>query len=124
MRIKYKTILSFRVLSGILLISIFLPLLYGGCGNGGGGITPPPQPPPSSINLLNVEILDASVDADRQVNCTFRMVDENDNPLSLDDLDQINFIIARIVDSGEYIDYVTRDQEGATQVTCPPIIGP
>ena len=27
----------------------------------------------------------------------------------------ISFIIARIVDSGEYIDYITRDQKGATQ---------
>jgi len=117
MRIKYNTILSFHVLNRILLVSILLTLIYGGCNNGGGGITPPPQPTPSPLNMLNIEILDASVDADRQVYCTFRMVDENDNPLSLDNLDQINFVIARIVDSGEYIDYITRDQEGATQAT-------
>jgi OmcA/MtrC family decaheme c-type cytochrome len=117
MRMNYKTCLSFRVLSRILLISIFLPFLYGGCSNGGGGSPPPTPPPPSPINMLNVGILDAFVDADRQVNCTFRMVDENGNPLSLDDLDQINFVIARIVESGEYIDYVTRVQDGAVQAS-------
>ncbi len=118
MRMGYKTYLSFRVLSRILLISIFLPLLYGGCNNNNrGGIQPPPQPTPSPINMLNVEILDTSVDADRQVKCTFRMVDENGAPLTLDDLDQINFVIARIVESGEYIDYITRFQDGAVQAT-------
>ena len=83
MGVKYKNSSSFHVLSRILLISILLTFIYGGCNNGGGGITPPPPPPPSSINKLNVEILDASVDGDRQVKCTFRMVDENGAPLQL-----------------------------------------
>ncbi|MCK5391820.1 MAG: hypothetical protein KAJ31_05290, partial [Deltaproteobacteria bacterium] len=88
MGVKYRISSSFHVLSRILLISILLTSIYGGCNNGGGGITPPPQPTPSPLNMLNVEILDASVDADRQVHCTFRLVDENDDPLNLDDLDQ------------------------------------
>jgi OmcA/MtrC family decaheme c-type cytochrome len=117
MGVKYKISSSFHALSRIVLISILLTFIYGGCNNGGGGITPPPPPPPSSINKLNVEILDASVDGDRQVKCTFRMVDENGAPLSLDDLNQINFVIARIVDSGEYIDYITRVQDGAVQAS-------
>lgn len=107
----------YRALLFLLVSPILLTLTYGGCGNGGGGFTPPPQPPPSSINKLNIEILDASVEVDRQVKCTFRMVDENGMPLSLSDIDQFNFVIARIVESGEYIDYITRDQNGAIQAS-------
>jgi len=66
MRMKYNTILSFHVLSRILLISIFLTSIYGGCSNGGGGSPTPTPAPPSPINMLNVEILDASVDAERE----------------------------------------------------------
>lgn len=102
----------------ILFIPLLIALIYGGCSNGsGGGIAPPTQPPPSSLNKLNIEILNASVDSERQVMCTFRMVDENGSPLSVDDIDQFNFIIARIVESGEYIDYITRVQDGAVQAS-------
>ncbi len=101
-----------------LFIPLIIALIYGGCGDGnGGGIAPPTQPPPSSLNKLNIEILNASVDSDRQVMCTFKMVDENGSPLTVDDIDQFNFIIARIVESGEYIDYITRVQEGAVQAS-------
>jgi len=102
----------------ILFIPLLIALIYGGCSNGsGGGIAPPTQPPPSSLNKLNIEILSASVNSEREVMCTFRMVDENGSPLNVGDIDQFNFIIARIVESGEYIDYITREQDGAVQAS-------
>ncbi|MDA2919933.1 OmcA/MtrC family decaheme c-type cytochrome [Desulfobacterota bacterium AH_259_B03_O07] len=100
----------------IIAVSILLAFIYGGCSGGDGTVNPPP-PPPSNINKLNVIILDAFIDANRQPVAMIRLEDENGNPLSIDDLDQINFIIARIVESGEYINYITRDQEGQTQAT-------
>jgi len=113
-RIEVSTRIVFR----LLLLPFLLVSVYGGCnGGGGGGITPPPTAPPSPINRLNVEILDAFVDQDRRPVTTIKITDENGNPLTIGDLDQINFIIARIVESGEYIDYITRDQDGATQAS-------
>ena len=98
----------------IFVFSFLLISVYGGC-NGGGGITPPPPPPPPiDGNKLNIEILDAFIGADNRTVATIRLTDENGNPISRDGV-EISFIIARIVESGEYIDYITRDQEGATQ---------
>lgn len=95
------------------IFSFLLMSVYGGCG-GGGGITPPPPPPPIDGNKLNIEILDAFIGADNRTVATIRLTDENGNPITRSGV-EISFIIARIVDSGEYIDYITRDQEGATQ---------
>jgi len=100
------------------ILPLLLTFTYGGCNSGGGGGTVVPTPaPPSPINKLNVEILDASVTSERQVKTTFRLVDENGDPLTMADLDQINFVIASIVDSGQYNDYITREVDGAIQAT-------
>ncbi|MEQ9618419.1 MAG: OmcA/MtrC family decaheme c-type cytochrome [Deltaproteobacteria bacterium] len=113
-----RTRVSFKFLLKLFLVPFLLVSIYGGCnGGGGGGITPPPPPLPSPINKLNVEILDAFINQDRRPMATIKLEDENGNPLSIDDLDQINFIIARIVESGEYIDYITRNQDGAIQAS-------
>lgn len=99
----------------LFVFSFLLISVYGGC-NGGGGITPPPTPPPIDGNKLNIEILDAFIGADNRTVATIRLTDENGNPITRSGV-EISFIIARIVDSGEYIDYITRDQEGATQAS-------
>ena len=93
-----------------IAFSFLLISIGGGCdGGGGGGIVPPPTSPPSSINKLNIEILDAFIDQDRRPVTTIKITDENGNPLTIGDLDRLDFIIARIVESGEYIDYITID---------------
>lgn len=99
-----------------ILLFILCLSLVGGCDdddNGGSTITTEP----SILNKLNVEILDGFINSDRQAVATISLSDDQGNPLEPTDLARLNFIIARIVDSGEYIDYITRDQKGATQAT-------
>lgn len=103
------------VLFRLVLFSFLLVSVYGGCG-GGGGFTPVPTPTPSEGNKLNIDILDAFIGGDNRPVATIKLTDENGNPISRDGVD-IRFIIARIVDSGEYIDYITRDVDGTTQAT-------
>ena len=98
----------------LFIFSFLLVSVYGGCGGGGGGITPPPPPPPTEGNKLNIEILDAFIGDDNHPVATIKLTDENGNPITRDGV-EISFIIARIVESGEYIDYIIRDQNGATQ---------
>jgi len=98
----------------VFIFSFLLVSVYGGCSSGGGGITPPPPPPPVEGNKLNIEILDAFIGDDNHPVATIKLTDENGDPITRDGV-EINFIIARIVESGEYIDYITRDQSGATQ---------
>ena len=116
-RVIFKRKVVFRsFLFRLFVFSFLLMSVYGGCG-GGGGITPPPPPPPppSEGNKLNIEILGAFIGADNRTVATIKITDDKGNPLQQSDLASISFIIARIVDSGEYIDYITRDQKGATQ---------
>ncbi|MEW6143546.1 MAG: OmcA/MtrC family decaheme c-type cytochrome [Thermodesulfobacteriota bacterium] len=98
-------------LSRLILVPFLLISVYGGCSNGGGGVIPPP---PFDGNKLNIEILDAFIGDDNRPVAMIKLTDENGNPISRDGV-EISFIIARIVESGEYIDYITRDQNGATQ---------
>lgn len=111
-RVSFQSRVVFRsFLFRLFVFSFLLMSVYGG----GGGITPPPPPPPPvDGNKLNIEILDAFIGADNRTVATIRLTDENGNPITRSGV-EISFIIARIVDSGEYIDYITRDQEGATQ---------
>ncbi len=100
------------LLSRFFLVPFLLASVYGGCGGNGGSVNPPP--PPVDGNKLNIEILDAFIGPDNRTVATIKLTDENGNPITRDGV-EISFIIARIVESGEYIDYITRDQEGATQ---------
>jgi OmcA/MtrC family decaheme c-type cytochrome len=94
------------------IFSFLLISIYGGCGGGGGGVTP--TPPPTVVgNKLNIQILDAVIGPDNHPIATLKITDERGNPLQPTDLDQLRFIIARIVDSGEYIDYMTTNDNGA-----------
>jgi OmcA/MtrC family decaheme c-type cytochrome len=104
------------LLSRLILVPFLLISVYGGCNGGGGGIIPPPPPPPVDGNKLNIDILDAFIGDDGRPVAMIKLTDENGNPISRDGV-EISFIIARIVESGEYIDYITRDQEGATQAS-------
>jgi len=69
-----------------------------------------------SGNKLNIEILEAFIGDDNRTVATIRLTDENGAPITRDGV-TINFVIARIVESGEYIDYITRIQEGAVQAS-------
>ncbi len=98
-------------------ISFLIISISGGCSSGGGGgIQPTPPPPPVSGNKLNIEIVEAFIGDDNRTVATIRLTDENGSPITRDGV-SISFIIARIVESGEYIDYITRVQEGAVQAT-------
>ncbi|HVY55585.1 MAG TPA: hypothetical protein VHC46_07500, partial [Thermodesulfobacteriota bacterium] len=116
-RVSFSGLSNF--LPSVFRISVFLFLLvsvYGGCGGGGGG-TPIPTPPPTiQGNKLNIEILDAFIGDDNHPVATIKLTDEKGNPITIDGV-EISFIIARIVESGEYINYITRDQNGATQAS-------
>lgn len=105
-----ENILSFIAL--ILFIGFFN---IGGCGGGGGGSSNGGLEP--GQNKLNVEILDAYVSDNREVVVTLNITDELGNPLRKSDINSINFIVARIVKGGEFIDYVTRVQKGAVQAS-------
>ncbi len=79
-----------------------------GCDdNGDFVIAPAPLP---SINKLNIEILDASINSDRRAVITFRIFDDEGNPID-SGIVRIRLIIARI-ESGDtqYQDYITRVQ--------------
>ena len=99
----------------ILLLFFIAFLNIGGC-SGGGTITID-DPETSGLNKLNVEIIDAFISENRRVTVTLNITDELGNPLSSNDINGINFIIARIVAGGEFIDYVTRVQKGAVQAS-------
>lgn len=115
-RVRFLRLGEFpSLISRLVIFSFILVSVYGGCG-GGGGFTPIPTPPPSDGNKLNIEILDAFIGDDDHPVANIKLTDENGNPISRDGV-SISFIIARIIESGEYIDYITRDQSGATQAT-------
>ncbi len=100
----------------VLLVSFLLASIYGGCNGGGGGITPPPPPPPSDINKLNIEILDAFINQDLQPVATIMIEDDMGNPVNVNEV-TISWIIARIIENGQYSDYITREVDGAIQAT-------
>ncbi len=101
----------------ISVIIITAMLNIGGCGGGGGGglATGPDDAETTGLNRLNLEILNARITANREVVTTFKLTDELGNPVNRSELDRIGFIIARIVDTGEYINYLTRVRDGAVQ---------
>jgi OmcA/MtrC family decaheme c-type cytochrome len=84
-----------------------------GCGGGGGGVNPPPE---ATGNKLNVEILNASISSNNNPNVTFRLTDDQGNPVDRSSDVTLRFIIARI-DKGdeEYTNYITRLQQSAVQ---------
>ena len=100
----------------IFAFSFLLISISGGCSSGGGGNVSPTPPPSSNKNKLNIEILDAFIGDDNRAVATIELTDENGSPITRDGV-SISYIIARIVESGEYIDYITRVQEGAVQAT-------
>jgi len=104
----------FSLLIRISVFSFLLLSVSGGCSSGGGGGVQPTPPPFSVENKLNIEILEAFIGDDNRAVATIKLTDENGNPITREGV-SISFIIARIVESGEYIDYITRIQEGAVQ---------
>lgn len=110
-----KTLL--QNITSFIFILLFIGFFnIGGCGgNGGGGTAGNGQQ--SGLNKLNIEILDVFISENREVIVTLNITDELGNPLDKSDINSINFIIARIVNGGEFIDYITRIQKGAVQAS-------
>lgn len=104
----------FSPLFNLVLIFIFSFGLIGGCGGGGGGgggVVPPPE---VTGNKLNVEIIGASISPDRRPIVTFRLTDDEGDPIGTDGV-SMNWVISRIErGKSEYIDYITRVQTSPT----------
>ncbi|MCC6765512.1 MAG: OmcA/MtrC family decaheme c-type cytochrome [Deltaproteobacteria bacterium] len=81
-----------------------------GGGGGGNDNAQPPEPPATSINRLNVTILDAEVDEDHRPVVRFALTDENGGPRSASDV-RIRLVIAVLdPEAHEYRDYLTTVQ--------------
>ncbi|GIW47070.1 MAG: cytochrome c [Deltaproteobacteria bacterium] len=101
----------FRVTLRCVFVFLLFPLIgILGCDDNGGGGIVGERPALVTKNKLNVEILDATVGPDRRPSVTFRLTDEDGNPIGRDGV-RIRFIIARL-DEGksQYFDYITRVQ--------------
>jgi OmcA/MtrC family decaheme c-type cytochrome len=96
----------------LALLGLFLTL-GGGCGNGGGGEEP--IPPPTAENKLNVQITSVTIPADNKPVVTFRITDDQGNPIDRKAAGvNMRFIIARIPrGEDEYSNYITLVQKSS-----------
>lgn len=100
----------------LALLGLFLTL-GGGCGNnGGGGGGEEPVPPPSAGNKLNIQITDVTIPADNKPVVTFRITDDQGNPINRQGAGvSMRFIIARIEKGNdEYTNYITTTAKNST----------
>ena len=68
------------------IFSFLLISVYGGCSGSGGGVVPPPPPPTVEGNKLNIQILDAFINDNRQCVATIKITDDRGNPLQRSEL--------------------------------------
>lgn len=66
--------------------------------------------------MLNIQIMDAFINQNLQPVATIKIEDDMGNPFSIDEV-FINWIISRIIETGQYSDYITREVDGAIQAT-------
>jgi OmcA/MtrC family decaheme c-type cytochrome len=98
----------------LVLLGLFLTL-GGGCGNGGGGGGEGPIPPPTAENKLNVQITSVTIPTDNKPVVTFRITDDQGNPIDRKAAGvNMRFIIARIPrGEDEYSNYITLVQKSS-----------
>jgi hypothetical protein len=80
----------------IFNILVFFTLIGCDDGGGGGGVEPPPG---VTENKLNREILDATILPDGRPIVTFRLTDDEGNPIGTDGV-SMNWVISRIERGG------------------------